>query len=164
MTIAKLKEPWSDRFILGVDPGLSATGVCLWNPIKQILSFETIRTDFHPLWGLHERCVFIANQVNESLGGRKPDVMVIEHMQVYQQRKQKGDPNDLVDLAFLEGVIAQRVRAGACLTPTPRQWKGSIDKKVHHRRLMRELIREPRTSEHSRDAYGLARYGEKTHG
>ncbi len=62
---------------------------------------------------------------------------VIEHMRVYPGPQQKGDQNDLLDLAYLEGVIG----AGASvvyLVPA-RKWKGTTPKEKMQSRILGRL-------------------------
>jgi hypothetical protein len=65
--------------------------------------------------------------------------LVVEKPQVYRQAKQKGDPNDLIDLAVLVGQAIERY---TCSDPArhrvylPAQWKGQVPKDIHHRRIM----------------------------
>jgi hypothetical protein len=90
----------------------------------------------------------------------KPDVMVVEKMRIYPQRKQKGDPNTLIDLAMLGGMIVGAARPLRVLLPTPRDWKGSVPKDIHHKRLRAAWPALPaKLSSDQLDAFGLARYG-----
>lgn len=61
----------------------------------------------------------------------EPAAAIIEVPQVYRQRKQKGDPNDLIDVAVVAGV-AGAVAAPWCepLFIKPHIWKGSRPKDV----------------------------------
>ncbi len=72
--------------------------------------------------------------------------VVIEKPQVYQLRKSKGDPNDLIDLAVLVGRLVQRApEPDRVSLPTPATWKGQVPKHIHASRILSKL-----------DAYELA--------
>lgn len=62
--------------------------------------------------------------------------VIVELPQVY--RHGKGDPNDLVDLAFAAGRITRRFELVA--TTRPGQWKGQTPKAVHHARVRKALL------------------------
>jgi hypothetical protein len=77
------------------------------------------------------------------------DKIVVELPQIYRQRQQKGDPNDLVSVAFAAGRFVQEALHGATTIQVvrPHDWKGSrpkhIDNKVTFNALSnaeRELV------------------------
>jgi hypothetical protein len=61
-------------------------------------------------------------------------LVVVELPQIYQRRKSRGDPNDLVRLAAAAGELV-----GALGLPhryyLPREWKGGVSKKNSHARM-----------------------------
>lgn len=62
---------------------------------------------------------------------------VIEHMRVYPGPQQKGDQNDLLDLAFLEGALSvDDTRLVAA-----RSWKGNTPKDIMQARIEQRLRR-----------------------
>ena len=68
-----------------------------------------------------------------------PDVRVIvEVPQVYSYERSKGDPNDLVDLAFAAGRMTRDFEHVDVVRP--KQWKGQLPKDVHHQRVMAKLV------------------------
>lgn len=67
--------------------------------------------------------------------------LVIEIPQVYRGRLQKGDPNDLVDLAFSAGQFAKGFEHVKKIRP--REWKKQVPKKIMMKRILDKLtIRE----------------------
>ena len=74
---------------------------------------------------------------------RQADIYVIENQQIYGRLQQKGDPNDLLELAHISGMLRGFIvsvsraeqRDVQILRPKPREWKGTITKQVHHNRL-----------------------------
>ena len=65
----------------------------------------------------------------ESAGEIQPTKAVIEKPQIYDPRKWKGDPNDILNLAVIVGVCVAGL-APYCETRfvTPHMWKGSRPK------------------------------------
>ncbi len=74
--------------------------------------------------------------------------IVVEQPQVYDARFQKGDQADIVSLSIRAGILLQRFRPGRRfaleLLPTPREWKGQVDKDMHNRRVLAALSVEER--------------------
>lgn len=74
------------------------------------------------------------------LGGT-PDTVVIERPEYQGDRTTSARPQDLMALAWSGALLAGAyVGAGAALVEyTPREWKGSVPKPVHHKRLWEVL-------------------------
>ena len=76
-----------------------------------------------------------------------PVCICIEGQQIYPSEKSEGDPNDMVKVAVVAGALAGAL-AYACAVsntpkprlamPLPREWKGSVPKDIHHKRLARD--------------------------
>ncbi len=66
---------------------------------------------------------------------------IIEIPQVYPMAQQKGDPNDLIKVAYGAGVYAGRLIAmgAAVKTVKPREWKQQLPKAVCHARSWKKL-------------------------
>jgi hypothetical protein len=75
-----------------------------------------------------------------------PDHAVIEIPQVYRQRQQKGDPNDLIQLALIAGMcMGEFLQGGATVeTRLPREWKGQRSKEVDNRSVLKLLTDDER--------------------
>jgi hypothetical protein len=68
--------------------------------------------------------------------------VVIEVPQVYDRRRWRGDPNDLIDVAQTVGAIRWAARrARAVVLVRPHDWKGSAPKGIVNARV-EKLIRE----------------------
>ncbi len=74
--------------LLSIDPGVHSSGIAFWRD------------------GALAQVDFLAPP-GHVLEGPAIDKLVIELPQVYQGRAQKGDPNDLIDLAFEVGRITK---------------------------------------------------------
>ena len=130
-----------DDYTLALDAGLNASGWALFN--RRILERCGLlrSSERTPLLRAEETSIAL----NRLLPYGETVELVVEVPQVYVQRKQKGDPNDLIDLALFIGVITKSVPHYAAHTVLPRQWKGTIRKTRHlqeyivHKRLMESL-------------------------
>jgi len=145
--------------ILGIDPGLNATGLGALYDGR--MSQQTIRPDIN-----HHNLAFRVREIAEKVRLATCDLygldlLVIEKPQVYERWKSKGDPNDLVDLAVLVGALIVVIPAKRILLPQPQQWKGSVPKRIHHRRIRTLYPDLGRCSADAMDAVGLALYGAK---
>ena len=67
------------------------------------------------------------------------DAVLIELPQIYTHRGSKGDPNDLIPLAFEAGKIAYRYQHLPIATVLPAEWKGQVPKEAMQRRLLESL-------------------------
>lgn len=68
------------------------------------------------------------------------DLVVIEEPQMYQGRRAKGNPQDIIDLAVYVGQLEQRFRVTKCIKRVkPARWKGQLDKKLCHQRAREKL-------------------------
>ena len=70
------------------------------------------------------------------------DRVVLEIMQVYTRDKSKGDPNDLINLALLGGMILTLSKEAPVLFK-PHEWNHGFDKETTKRRLDRYFEERP---------------------
>ena len=84
---------------------------------------------------------------------------VIELPQVYQQRRWKGDPNDLIQVALTVGALEAQIHCPDILLVKPHQWKGSVPKDIMGKRIMGKLTEDERRVAEA----GMAGLGAKKH-
>lgn len=99
---------------------------------------------------------------SETFWGDRNGTLLIECPQIYDVRSRKGDQSDLIDLAMTVGrwtqeCVSSRIQVGVI---KPFDWKGSMPKDVHHKRILAALSNEEfamlgRTDHNVRDAIGL---------
>ena len=87
------------------------------------------------------------------------DTLVIELPQVYQHGRSKGDPNDLIRVAFYAGSCT-RIGHGVLSTPTPAEWKGQTPKAICAERIkavlaVHELVHLYKADHNVLDAVGI---------
>jgi len=88
-------------------------------------------------------CRFLAEEVV----ALRPNRLVVEVPQVYERRKSRGDPNDLLGLVAMAGAAAAVMPAGTARFVLPHDWKGSVPKVpgrrwaeyIIHRRILKSL-------------------------
>ena len=77
-----------------------------------------------------------------------PAILIVELPVIYPMGKGKGDPNDLIKLAELAGMIRgwylTRAPGIVTATVTPRTWKGTVPKKIHNERVLGRLTSKER--------------------
>lgn len=139
--------------VLGIDPGLRCTGVA-WH-VNNKIGWLSIRPK---TTALIDRVREITQAVSRVISEQRWSLVVIEKPQVYQRSKQKGDPNDLIDLTLVVGAIMAHVE-GELELPRPNRWKGQVPKHVHHRRIRQRVPIDTRVSSDAMDAVGLVLYG-----
>jgi hypothetical protein len=66
-------------------------------------------------------------------------LVVVEVPRVYDRRRWKGDPNDLIDISIAGGLLAGALRAEAVRLIRPQDWKGQTPKKVQADRTLAKL-------------------------
>lgn len=103
--------------MITVDPGVHGSGLAFWggDGALELLTYEVPNP--------HE--------------SRYMDHMIIECPQIYMGHKMKGNPNDLIKLAFEAGRIASLANTYEIIKP--RDWKGTIKKEVMLRRILSKL-------------------------
>lgn len=120
---------------ISIDPGFAesnGTGWCIFRDSRPVLAGLAVADDHGA--SLAIRCEQIRRKVPTQIAGLDLP-RVIEHMKVYPGPQQKGDQNDLISLAYLEGVLA----AGApeVHLVVAREWKGNIPKDVLQTRIVK---------------------------
>lgn len=142
----------TDVHIIGIDPGLNCTGLAWNNP-----EGDPVVTFVRPLQrGIRDK----AREVMREIPDLCFDLLVIEVPQVYQGRRQKGDPNDLVRLALLAGNLEALVSTYNVMEVLPSTWKGQVPKPLHHTRLRQRTGFVAQVPHDAMDALGLLLYGE----
>lgn len=144
--------------VMGVDPGAQHAGWCVMDKNK-IITLGVATGDS-------------AGRLLTAIGlwRGKIDVLVVERMQAYPQSP--VPVGDLLDVQFTGGFIAGAIAPKVLLTPRPREWKGTIPKDIHHRRITASLSYEAtdmlaeiqKSIRHNAlDAVGLAQWGKTQH-
>ncbi len=84
------------------------------------------------------KCRDIVGRVVKDSGLDAVDTLVIEHMRNYPIARMKGDGNQLIELAFLEGSF-QMISADVVKLVTTTEWKGQVPEKIMRDRIERSL-------------------------
>lgn len=108
----------------------------------------------------------MAEAVSEAIH-YNPDTLVIEFPQVYATRYQKGNQDDILQLAGVVGALVHSIEAAVTILYRPREWKGQVPKDIHNARVLASLsppekaaIAEcaPSLLNNVVDAIGIGRY------
>ena len=126
--------------MLAIDPGLRGCGVSFWTD-GVLMYAEYLRNPAISGQGV-SAWYQMARIVRHRTGGQENLCFVAEVPQVYQGSNQKGDPNDLIELAGVVGAVAWAVEADECVTYRPREWKGQTPKEIMLPRIRAKLSQE----------------------
>jgi len=155
--------------LIAIDPG-KATGVAVFNSASNAAFNEgelrraTVCT--------FEECLLFVENVAPIRQGKPAGDCIIEVPQIYPGQQQKGDQNDLIDLAVMVGRYAERATScGFRVTLVkPRQWKGQLPKDPCWERVRETLTASeldkmekiPKSRAHNmHDAIGLGTWFQK---
>ncbi len=125
----------SSNFLISVDPSLTCTGWALWDlSTKRLMDVGYTGTKSGQPTGERIRIagsfpVLQRKQVTE---------LVIEWPQIYGGRS-KGDPNDLLLLAAVTGVVINTYLDAEVTLLKPREWKGQTPKDIQNTRDFAKL-------------------------
>jgi hypothetical protein len=107
--------------LVSIDPAKRSVG---WASFEdgELVNCGLVRAD---------RLLRLCSELERLLGNERPDLAIVEIPQVYVQRKQRGDPNDLVHVAIVAGVVIHLLRhSEEVKLVRPRTWKGTRPKAV----------------------------------
>ncbi len=125
--------------MLSLDPGIRGCGVGLWEASK------LVRCDYvkgaHATDSVLAAAFAMARQVR-AWAPNDVSFLALEWPQVYRSGKQKGDNNDLLALAAVEGALVALFPDAAFEVFKPAQWKGQVPKNIMCRRIIEHLTVE----------------------
>jgi restriction endonuclease Mrr len=162
---------------IGIDPGVNEVGLACCDEDAQLLIANVVRCTPTPKHAASEtKARAIADNLAVLLsyyglpGRDRSIVLTVERMQIYAGARQ--DPNDMIAVEFVGGMLAGMLHGltnGLLVYgPQARQWKGTITKAVHHRRLQThfpqwvpivEKVKPKGMQGHVWDAVGLLEWG-----
>ena len=143
--------------VLSIDPGLRKCGCALWSPDGTLLGAWTARAR-----GSSRGPAMWVKMVNAIKLAPDISVLVVEQMQVYQDRKTNAD--DLLELTGVLGALSWRFKEAALVGYKPAEWKKQAPKRVVHARIKSRLSPEELKSIEKKathdawDAIGIGAY------
>lgn len=127
--------------LISLDPGLRLCGVAVFR--DGVLTWAGLARNTNLTDRGAQAWLSMADAVMHALPMgtllRPPDLLVHELMQVYETKRQKGDPADLIELAGVSGAVVGTLDPRRAISYLPREWKGQIGKEVHHPRARSKL-------------------------
>ena len=140
--------------IVSIDPGLHCAGVALWDGMRGSLEWAgLVQADA----AAQARAALSDFQRSQAAGFpmlaravygrivprlRETPRIVIEVPQVYDRRKSVGDPNDLINLAFMAGLIIGALPTDNVTVVRPAEWGGQVQKAIKNSRAVDSLSTE----------------------
>ncbi len=101
--------------LVSIDPGKHSSGFAVFKDGKLIQC------------GMAKR----AAEINSEWS---PDIVIMEHMVIYDRKRWKGDPNDLIDASIAGAFIAGDLHP--TVFKTVKDWKGQTPKAVSKDRIL----------------------------
>lgn len=120
--------------MIAIDPGRRALGWA-WFEARELFGLGLVRGKSGE--GAVDLAQRAAAAIRAETGGRLSHV-VYERMQVYTVQRQKGDQNDLIELAEIGGGVAALLSSTSAPV-LPREWKGQVPKDVLLGRVRKRL-------------------------
>ncbi len=139
------------KAILSIDPGIQKSGwaifvdglltACGVELFRLSMKYEKqFNEDTKRLLAIRQITAKIAAAWEENMGVMvHPNKMIIEQPEIYNHSSRKGDPNDLMPLAILGGVLWERMSPNQIIFVKPKLWKGQVPKDVMTKRTHAEL-------------------------
>jgi hypothetical protein len=133
-----------------VDPGLRLCGVALFEGptlVRAWLAKNSVKTERGPTaWNSMGDAVLSSWLKNSPRRGHQLDQLVVEVPQVYFGSRGGGNAADLIELAGVVGAVSSSVPVRNRKCFLPREWKGSVPKAVHNKRVLKRLDAEETAS------------------
>jgi hypothetical protein len=128
------------QITLAVDPGIRGCGCALFEG-------DQLRAAWYETNPIARGCsarvaAAMARQIKIGVLRRAPDVthLALEMPVVRDARHSKGDPNDLIPLAAINGALCVVFSDAATIEQyAPEQWKGQLDKQAMNARALGRL-------------------------
>ena len=122
--------------IIGIDPGINYTGVCVLNSDRTVQAVELIERKVQKLSAnIRIQKGAISYFLDENTTAPFISlVVVLEMPRIYPQSKSRD--NDILDLAAMAGALAGATYGDLVY---PRTWKGTTPKKIHNERILNAL-------------------------
>jgi hypothetical protein len=126
------------RWVVGIDPGLPACGASVFDESGTLQRAALVRNKKDGT--LPERWQGAALAVQEWLGHGPDNVtLVVEMPKIYPASRQKGDQNDLINLAGVVSALCVLLYSSGTRIIYPRDWKGTLDPDDMIRRVQGRL-------------------------
>lgn len=124
--------------LVSVDPGLRGSGVAVWRD-RVLVAAAYVRSPEKKVRGPQAWCA-MADSVAFYVKPFTVDTLVIEVPQVYRATVFNGvNPANLIEVAGVDGAIAQAVQAVNRYPYLPREWKRQDDKADTQHKIEAEL-------------------------
>lgn len=125
--------------LVSIDPGVKLCGVALWDDGELVNAWLTKGKSWR------DTATNVSRDVYQRFSMRiSPVDVAIEVPQVYHQSKQKGDPNDLINIALFVGAASVATATGEVHTYRPAEWKKQVPKDAMVERIKKKLTPEER--------------------
>lgn len=125
--------------VVSIDPGLRYCGVAVFQE-KVLVQAGLVKNPEEVKRGpVAWRAM--AAEVQGFIAGGGIRTLATEFPKIYPLRQQKGDQADLIEVAGVAGAVVGALfeRAGSVVGYEPYQWKGTVPKDIHNKRVLTRL-------------------------
>lgn len=161
------KTRMGNGVFVGIDPDVNHTGICVLDDGEVVAGRLVVPDKFGAEDLRYRMARALAIELDVIFDEFRPELVVIEWQAI---RPSDPRPNNILELCVVGGMaLALAAREGIAVErPLPVNWKGSVEKKIHQRRIMTaygstpdKIFRDiPKAKvNHVVDALGLAMWG-----
>lgn len=133
--------------ILAIDPGKNALGWAFFGDAGYLYAAGVVRSAAASTPGGDDTAEVARYLMRQLLAAITPlpspvRSLVVEKMKIYPGPQQKGDQNDLIDLAYISGgvhMLPPVWNAERVTLVHPHAWKGQVPKNIMQERIERSL-------------------------
>ena len=118
--------------LVSIDPGKHKSGFAIFEN-DELVACGLVKTQ--------------SNDLRKEWAGKAwawPELGVVEAPRVYDRRRWKGDPNDLIDIAIAGGFVLGGVHPKQLKVIRSEDWKGRTPKKIQAKRTLAKLSLQER--------------------
>lgn len=111
---------------LAIDPSLTSSGFAYFEGATLVETRRITARGSDDCKAV--RAAQMAARILERAAGYRVTTLVVEWPQIYRATRSKSNPNDLLGLAAIAGILASALQHARVRTPTPAEWIGQLPK------------------------------------
>lgn len=129
--------------MITIDPNLRGCGVAVWRgAVLEVAMYVAGPSTGRGYWVAEELASNVELAVKDSIHDVR--IIVCEYPRFYGSTHQKGDPNDLIDVAVVGAAVSTKLDSLCSHIESvfPSDWKGNVKKSIMLERIWSKLSEE----------------------